>query len=117
MSWLKLYIQMASMSDNSDLLEPQFSQDVYVQITQVGTLIAARVQTLSQVFWDPNLALVNVHKRLRATSWGQIWLITHVVFCFFPRLSAFGLVHPQHKRTGLPVSGFGRLSVVPLPSL
>ncbi|XP_029919821.1 G1/S-specific cyclin-E2-like isoform X2 [Myripristis murdjan] len=45
-SWLKLYIQMASMSDNSDLLEPQFSQDVYVQITQLLDLCILSINSL-----------------------------------------------------------------------
>lgn len=35
-SWLTLYFQMVSMKKNSDLLELQFSQDAYVQMTRVG---------------------------------------------------------------------------------
>lgn len=35
-SWMKLYFQMASMNSNSDLLESQFPQDAYVQMTRVG---------------------------------------------------------------------------------
>lgn len=38
-SWLKLYFQMASMNTDSDLLEPQFSQDAYIQMTRVGVQI------------------------------------------------------------------------------
>ncbi|TMS18241.1 G1/S-specific cyclin-E1 [Larimichthys crocea] len=34
-SWLKLYFQMASMNTNSDLLEPQFPQDAYIQMTRL----------------------------------------------------------------------------------
>ena len=37
-SWLKLYMQMASMNSNSDLLEPQFPQEIYVQVTRVCTM-------------------------------------------------------------------------------
>lgn len=34
-SWMKLYIQMASVYDFTNLLVPQFSQETYIQITQV----------------------------------------------------------------------------------
>lgn len=34
-SWMKLYVQMASMYDFTNLLVPQFSQEMYIQITQV----------------------------------------------------------------------------------
>ncbi|KAL7826975.1 hypothetical protein AOLI_G00321840 [Acnodon oligacanthus] len=34
-SWMKLYIQMASVYDFSNLLVPQFSQETYIQITQL----------------------------------------------------------------------------------
>ncbi|XP_036395593.1 G1/S-specific cyclin-E2 [Megalops cyprinoides] len=34
-SWLKLYIQVASLNDNPNFLEPQFSQETYIQITQL----------------------------------------------------------------------------------
>lgn len=36
LSWLTLYFQLASMNKKSDLLEPQFPQDVYVQMTRVS---------------------------------------------------------------------------------
>lgn len=34
-SWMKLYIQMASVYDFTNLLVPQFSQETYIQMTQV----------------------------------------------------------------------------------
>ncbi|XP_070841106.1 G1/S-specific cyclin-E2-like [Chaetodon trifascialis] len=34
-SWLKLYFQMASMNTGSDLLEPQFPQEAYIQMTRL----------------------------------------------------------------------------------
>lgn len=38
-SWMKLYIQMASVYDFTNLLVPQFSQETYIQITQVYTQV------------------------------------------------------------------------------
>uniref|UniRef100_A0A671SUW5 Cyclin E2 n=1 Tax=Sinocyclocheilus anshuiensis TaxID=1608454 RepID=A0A671SUW5_9TELE len=35
LSWMKLYIQIASLYDVTNLLVPQFSQETYIQITQV----------------------------------------------------------------------------------
>lgn len=37
-SWMKLYIQMASLYDFTDPLVPQFAQETYIQITQVIVL-------------------------------------------------------------------------------
>ncbi|XP_076611151.1 G1/S-specific cyclin-E2-like isoform X1 [Chaetodon auriga] len=34
-SWLKLYFQVASMNTSSDLLEPQFPQEAYIQMTRL----------------------------------------------------------------------------------
>nr|XP_046273434.1 G1/S-specific cyclin-E2-like isoform X2 [Scatophagus argus]XP_046273435.1 G1/S-specific cyclin-E2-like isoform X2 [Scatophagus argus] len=45
-SWLKLYFQMASMNSNSDLLEPQFPQDVYEQITRLLDLCILHINSL-----------------------------------------------------------------------
>ncbi|XP_071378854.1 G1/S-specific cyclin-E2-like [Centroberyx affinis] len=45
-SWLKLYIQMASMNDNSDLLDPQFPQDVYAQATRLLDLCILNINSL-----------------------------------------------------------------------
>ncbi|GAA6233273.1 G1/S-specific cyclin-E2-like [Lates japonicus] len=45
-SWLKLYFQMASMSANSDLLEPQFPQDAYVQMTRLLDLCILNINSL-----------------------------------------------------------------------
>lgn len=54
-SWLNLYLQMASMNSNSDLLEPQFPQDAYVQMTRVGfwmgiSLCASQLTLLSVMY-------------------------------------------------------------------
>lgn len=35
-SWLKLYAQVDAQTDGENFLVPQFSQDTYIQITQVG---------------------------------------------------------------------------------
>lgn len=45
-SWLKLYFQMASMSSNSDLLEPQFPQEAYVQMTRLLDLCILNINSL-----------------------------------------------------------------------
>ncbi|KAF3834264.1 hypothetical protein F7725_025468 [Dissostichus mawsoni] len=45
-SWLKLYFQMASMSANSDLLESQFPQEAYVQMTQLLDLCIININSL-----------------------------------------------------------------------
>lgn len=38
-SWLKLYIQVYSLQDDADFLVPQFSQETFIQITQVSRLM------------------------------------------------------------------------------
>lgn len=82
-SWLKLYIQMASLKESPNVLEPQFSQDTYIQITQLldlcildissldyqyGVLAAAAffhftsievVQKVSGLTWDSIVSCVN----------------------------------------------------------
>ncbi|XP_074542842.1 G1/S-specific cyclin-E2-like isoform X2 [Halichoeres trimaculatus] len=45
-SWLKLYFQMASMNINSDLLEQQFPQDVYIQMTRLLDLCILNINSL-----------------------------------------------------------------------
>ncbi|XP_044028754.1 G1/S-specific cyclin-E2 [Siniperca chuatsi] len=45
-SWLKLYFQMASMNTNSDLLEPQFPQDTYIQMTRLLDLCILNINSL-----------------------------------------------------------------------
>ncbi|KAE8282319.1 G1/S-specific cyclin-E2 [Larimichthys crocea] len=45
-SWLKLYFQMASMNTNSDLLEPQFPQDAYIQMTRLLDLCILNINSL-----------------------------------------------------------------------
>ncbi|XP_034057513.1 G1/S-specific cyclin-E2-like isoform X2 [Gymnodraco acuticeps] len=45
-SWLKLYFQVASMSTNSDLLESQFPQEAYVQMTQLLDLCIININSL-----------------------------------------------------------------------
>ncbi|XP_070777424.1 G1/S-specific cyclin-E2-like [Enoplosus armatus] len=45
-SWLKLYFQMASMNTNSDLLEPQFPQDAYIQMTRLLDLCILNINCL-----------------------------------------------------------------------
>ncbi|XP_074468709.1 G1/S-specific cyclin-E2-like isoform X1 [Sebastes fasciatus] len=45
-SWLKLYFQMASMEADSDLLEPQFPQDAYVQMTRLLDLCVLNINSL-----------------------------------------------------------------------
>ncbi|XP_075962047.1 G1/S-specific cyclin-E2-like [Anarhichas minor] len=45
-SWLKLYFQVASMSSDSDLLEPQFPQDAYVQMTRLLDLCILNINSL-----------------------------------------------------------------------
>lgn len=37
-SWLKLYTQVYSLQDDADFLVPQFSQETFIQITQVNLL-------------------------------------------------------------------------------
>ncbi|XP_056154172.1 G1/S-specific cyclin-E2-like [Lampris incognitus] len=46
-SWLKLYIQMSSISDNSQLLEPQFPQEIYIRVTQLLDLCVLSVNSLN----------------------------------------------------------------------
>jgi len=36
-SWLKLYAQVDAQTDPDNFLVPQFSQETYIQITQVGS--------------------------------------------------------------------------------
>ncbi|XP_035476009.2 G1/S-specific cyclin-E2 isoform X2 [Scophthalmus maximus] len=45
-SWLQLYFQMASMSVDSDLLEPQFPQDAYIQMTRLLDLCILSINSL-----------------------------------------------------------------------
>nr|XP_040045527.1 G1/S-specific cyclin-E2-like isoform X1 [Gasterosteus aculeatus aculeatus] len=45
-SWLKLYFQLASMSAGSDLLEPQFPQDAYVQMARLLDLCILNINSL-----------------------------------------------------------------------
>ncbi|XP_061111422.1 G1/S-specific cyclin-E2 [Conger conger] len=82
-SWLKLYIQMSSLKESPNVLEPQFSQETYIQITQLldlcildisaldyqyGVLAAAAfyhftsmevVQKVSGLTWDSIVSCVN----------------------------------------------------------
>ncbi|KAG9278918.1 G1/S-specific cyclin-E2-like [Astyanax mexicanus] len=45
-SWMKLYIQMASVYDFNNLLVPQFSQETYIQITQLLDLCILDIHSL-----------------------------------------------------------------------
>uniref|UniRef100_A0A7N6ATS1 Cyclin N-terminal domain-containing protein n=1 Tax=Anabas testudineus TaxID=64144 RepID=A0A7N6ATS1_ANATE len=45
-SWLNLYFQMASMNTNSDLLEPQFPQEAYIQMTRLLDLCILNINSL-----------------------------------------------------------------------
>ncbi|XP_039977928.1 G1/S-specific cyclin-E2-like [Xiphias gladius] len=45
-SWLKLYFQTASMDANSDLLDPQFPRDAYVQMTRLLDLCILDINSL-----------------------------------------------------------------------
>ncbi|XP_071356527.1 G1/S-specific cyclin-E2-like isoform X2 [Trachinotus anak] len=45
-SWLKVYFQMASMNASSDLLEPQFPQDTYIQMTRLLDLCILNINSL-----------------------------------------------------------------------
>ncbi|XP_059206440.1 G1/S-specific cyclin-E2-like isoform X2 [Centropristis striata] len=45
-SWLKLYFQVASMNHDSDLLEPQFPQDAYIQMTRLLDLCILNINSL-----------------------------------------------------------------------
>ncbi|XP_060753210.1 G1/S-specific cyclin-E2-like isoform X2 [Tachysurus vachellii] len=45
-SWMKLYIQMASVYDLTNLLVPQFSQETYIQITQLLDLCILDINSL-----------------------------------------------------------------------
>ncbi|KAJ8411627.1 hypothetical protein AAFF_G00164350 [Aldrovandia affinis] len=45
-SWLKLYIQMAALKDKPNVLEPQFSQETYVQVTQLLDLCILDISSL-----------------------------------------------------------------------
>uniref|UniRef100_A0A8C2Q972 Cyclin E2 n=1 Tax=Cyprinus carpio TaxID=7962 RepID=A0A8C2Q972_CYPCA len=46
LSWIKLYIQIASLYDVTNLLEPQFSQETYIQITQLLDLCILDINSL-----------------------------------------------------------------------
>ncbi|XP_017309740.1 G1/S-specific cyclin-E2 [Ictalurus punctatus] len=45
-SWMKLYIQMASVYDFTNVLVPQFSQETYIQITQLLDLCILDISSL-----------------------------------------------------------------------
>ncbi|XP_040909759.1 G1/S-specific cyclin-E2-like [Toxotes jaculatrix] len=45
-SWLNLYFQMASMNAKSDLLEPQFPQEAYIQMTRLLDLCVLSINSL-----------------------------------------------------------------------
>ncbi|XP_063041580.1 G1/S-specific cyclin-E2-like [Engraulis encrasicolus] len=45
-SWMKLYLQMASLYDHTNLLLPQFSRETYIQITQLLDLCILDVNAL-----------------------------------------------------------------------
>ncbi|KAM6958795.1 G1/S-specific cyclin-E2-like [Aplochiton taeniatus] len=45
-SWLKLYIQMASLQIDSDVLHPQVPQEVYVQVTRLLDLCILNINSL-----------------------------------------------------------------------
>ncbi|CAK6949176.1 G1/S-specific cyclin-E2-like [Scomber scombrus] len=45
-SWLKLYFQMTSMNSDSDLLESQFPQDAYVQMTRLLDVCILNINSL-----------------------------------------------------------------------
>ncbi|XP_042362355.1 G1/S-specific cyclin-E2-like [Plectropomus leopardus] len=45
-SWLKLYFQMVSMHTDSDLLDPQFPQEAYVQMTRLLDLCILDINSL-----------------------------------------------------------------------
>ncbi|XP_029299540.1 G1/S-specific cyclin-E2-like isoform X2 [Cottoperca gobio] len=45
-SWLKLYFQMASMTTDSDLLESQFPQEAYIQMTRLLDLCILNINSL-----------------------------------------------------------------------
>ncbi|KAA8586229.1 hypothetical protein FQN60_007798, partial [Etheostoma spectabile] len=45
-SWLKLYFQMASMNSESDLLQPQFPQEAYVQMALLLDLCILNINSL-----------------------------------------------------------------------
>ncbi|XP_016357870.1 G1/S-specific cyclin-E2-like [Sinocyclocheilus anshuiensis] len=46
LSWMKLYIQIASLYDVTNLLVPQFSQETYIQITQLLDLCILDINSL-----------------------------------------------------------------------
>ncbi|KAL2079924.1 hypothetical protein ACEWY4_023717 [Coilia grayii] len=46
LSWMKLYLQMASLYDHTNLLLPQFSRETYIQITQLLDLCILDVNAL-----------------------------------------------------------------------
>ncbi|XP_076865892.1 G1/S-specific cyclin-E2-like [Brachyhypopomus gauderio] len=45
-SWMKLYVQMASVYDFTNLLVPQFSQETYIRITQLLDLCILDINSL-----------------------------------------------------------------------
>ncbi|MBN3295374.1 CCNE2 protein, partial [Amia calva] len=45
-SWLKLYIQVASLKDDPDVLLPRFSQETFIQITQLLDLCILDINSL-----------------------------------------------------------------------
>ncbi|XP_050993298.1 G1/S-specific cyclin-E2-like [Labeo rohita] len=45
-SWMKLYIQIASLYDVTNLLVPQFSQETYIQVTQLLDLCILDINSL-----------------------------------------------------------------------
>ncbi|KPP74030.1 G1/S-specific cyclin-E2-like [Scleropages formosus] len=45
-SWLKLYIQVASLKDDDNLLVPQFSQETFIQVTQLLDLCILDINSL-----------------------------------------------------------------------
>lgn len=47
-SWMKLYLQMASLYDQTNLLIPQFSRETYLRVTQV-------------VIWNTDIFVLNAY--------------------------------------------------------
>ncbi|MEQ2306098.1 hypothetical protein AMECASPLE_004575 [Ameca splendens] len=45
-SWLKLYVQVEAQKDGENFLEPQFSQETYIQITQLLDLCMMDISSL-----------------------------------------------------------------------
>ncbi|KAJ8291033.1 hypothetical protein GJAV_G00020650 [Gymnothorax javanicus] len=97
-SWLKLYIQMASLKESPNVLEPQFSQEMYIQITQLLDLCILDICSLDYQYGVLAAAAfyhftsIEVVEKASGLTWDNIENCANWMTPFVRTVSEFGAV-------------------------